>query len=184
MSDWSTLIDRWFLLHETCTNNLYCVHGFQRGACWIHMPVWLNIDESQRALASSYLPRFPRHESDTQSLLLRGCCSAHHSSWILSSTCLGIKLFLVSQIPSLSLCLYHSQSLQRSLCCRVFPAPGLPICGSWWSSVECGEEGAGRHASLKKGVLNCSHTHHPPPTDLSLTWPFGGGRAKDAERWN
>lgn len=83
----------------------------------------------------------------------------------------GTKLCPVSQISPF-LCMPQSVPPVLSLLPCV-PSSGTPVCRSWWSGVECGEEG-GEAGRPKKGVINCSHTEHPPPTDLSLTWPFGG----------
>lgn len=84
------------------------------------------------------------------------------------------------QSDPLFLCMPQSV-LQPSLCCRVFPAPGLLCAGLGGPVRNVMRRGGGRQAQ-KKGVLNCSHTEHPPPTDLSLTCLFfffkGGGRAK------
>lgn len=54
--------------------------------------------------------------------------------------------FLSDLSLSVSLPLNPSVCPASALCCRVFPAPGLPTSGSWWSDVECGEEGGGSPA--------------------------------------
>lgn len=82
---------------------------------------------------------------------------------------LGTKLFPLSQIPSLSL---HVASPSSTLCCRVFPAPGLlyaGLGGPVWNVVRRrrGYFEGGSHADLKKkkegGVLNCSCRASTPP---------------------
>ncbi len=83
-----------------------------------------------------------------------------------------------SNPPSLSL--YASVSPASALFVAVCSQLRGSLCaglgGPVWTVVR---RGGGRPA--EKGVLNCSHTQHPPPTDLSLTWPFGeggGGQSK------
>ena len=79
-----------------------------------------------------------------------------------------------SNPPSHSL--YASVSPSCPLCCHVFPALGFPVCRSWWSGVECGEEGGGRPA--EKGLLNCSHTQQTTPYWSVAHLAIWGGQSK------
>lgn len=148
----------------------------------MHTPAWLSDDESQCMHASSYLPTLPKPVSPTHTVThsLSGSWLAHHFSWIFGWTCPGTKLFPVSQIPpSLVLVracvLIKPQSVPPALSLLpCVPSSGAPYvqvlvvqCGMWW--------GGGRQAGLKGGAQLFPHTQHPPPTALSLTWPFGGG---------
>lgn len=78
-----------------------------------------------------------------------------------------------SNPPSLSL--YASVSPSSSLCCHVFPTPGLPVCGSWWSDVECGEEGGRQAGRPKRGCsIVPTHSINPPLICRSLGYCGGG----------
>lgn len=106
---------------------------------------------------------------------------------------LGTKLFPLSQIPSLSL---HVVSPSSTLCCRVFPAPGLlyaGLGGPVWNVVRRrrGYWKGGVMLALKKkkkkkrrGAQLFLQSIHPP-TDLSPTWPLGeeeGGADRPKQR--
>lgn len=123
--------------------------------------------------ASSYLPRFPKPVSHTHIVAL----------WLLPGPpfLLDIHLNLPwyktlscqSNPPSLSLhaSVSPSSAVFVAVCSQLRGSLCAGLGGPLWNVVRRGE--ADRP---KKGVLNCSHTQHPPPTDLSLTWPFEGGK--------
>lgn len=84
----------------------------------------------------------------------------------------GTKLSPVSQNPPSAL----YASARPSLCVPSSGSLCAGLGGLLWNVLR-----RGRQAGLK-GVRNSSHTQHPPPTDMSPTWPFGGGKAKDTQR--
>lgn len=95
----------------------------------------------------------------------------------------GTKLCPVSQISPF-LCMPQSVPPVLSLLPCV-PSSGTPVCRSWWSGVECGEEG-GRQAGLKRGCsIVPTQSIHPPLICRSLGHlGVVGTKAKDAKRWN
>lgn len=158
-----------------------CSQGWLRRAGCMYMPVWLSNNESQGMHASRYLPRLPKPVSHTHTRSLSGSCLAHHFSWIFNSTCPGTKLFAVSQIPPLFLCMPEPVPPPLSLLPCV-PSSGAPYvwvlvvqCGMWW--------GGGRQAGLKGGAQLFPHTASTPHWSVAhlAIW---GGKAKDAEKWN
>lgn len=160
-----------------------CSQRLLRGAGSMYKPVWLCKDESQHMHASSYLPRFPKPVSHTNG---RSLAPAWPTTFIAYSLWLALvqNSFLSLQCPlSFSACL--SQSLQCSLCCNVFPVPGLPVCGSWWSGVECREEG-GRQACLKGDVQLFPHTASTPHWSVahSAIWWVSGPKQRMQRSWN
>lgn len=145
----------------------------------MHKLVWLSEDESQCMHASSYLPRFPKPVSHTNGRSLAPAWHITSAGYSLRLTLVQNSVLSVKCPLSFSACL--SQSLQRSLCCNVFPALELPVCGSWWSGVECGE-GVGGGRPKRGCSIVSTHSIHPPLICRSLGH-LGGewAKAKDAE---
>lgn len=87
------------------------------------------------------LPPWIQWACVTHSQPLSGSCLAHHL-WIFKWT--RVQNCPVSQISPF-LCMPQSVPPVLSLLPCV-PSSGTPVCRSWWSGVECGEEGGGRPA--------------------------------------
>lgn len=157
-----------------------CSQGLPRGASSMYKPVWLSEDESQCMHASSYLPRFPKPVSHTNSCSLASAwptTSAGYSLLLYSS-----PLSCQSNAPSL---LVHasvspSSALFVAMCSQLLGSLCAGLGGPLWNVV-----GGGGQASLKGDVQLFPHTASTPHWSVAhlAIWGVIGPKQR-MQRWN